>query len=461
MNVTQHTEQVDLLVIGWGKAGKTLAAHAAARGLNVAIVERSPDRVGGTCINVACVPTKILVHEANSRRVSDAPQEFFSRAVKRRDTLTSRMREKNFQMLAERDTVLTVIGHASFIGPREVLVTGGAESLRFTAESIVLNTGTEPAEANIPGATVGGRIHDSETLQQVAHFPQHLVVVGGGYVGLEFASMFANFGSKVTVLDRGERPLKHEDADVAEVAASAMRESGVTFMSRAQVVRMSEDDASAKVEFERESGLESVNADAVLIALGRSPVTKTLRLERAGIDTDERGFIRTDEFLRTTVPNVFAVGDVNGGPQFTYVSLDDSRIVADQLFGSGSRSTKDRVAIPYTMFVTPPLARVGMTEHEARAAGFDVRVAARALAEIVSAPRAAIEGDVRGIVKVVVDGATDEILGAALMHVHAQEVINLVALAIRHGITASDLKDSMYTHPSATEALNEVLGTLS
>ena len=179
------------------------------------------------------------------------------------------------------------------------------------------------------------------------------------------------------------------------------------------------------------------------------------------MDVDDRGFVVVDEHLRTTAEGVYALGDVNGGPQFTYVSLDDNRIVGDQLVGAGQRTAADRVAVPYTIFLTPPLARVGLTETQAREQGYDVLVAAKQMADIAAAPRAKIEGDPRGIVKCVVDAATDQVLGVALMHVHSQEVINLVALAMRHSLTATELRDTIYTHPSATEALNEVLGALA
>jgi len=231
---------VDLLVIGWGKGGKTLAADAARRGLHVAVVEQSADRVGGTCINVACVPTKILVNEAESRRDSDDAATAFAAAVERRDSLTSAMRAKNFEMLDPLDSVLLVSGHARLTGDREVLVTGGDESLRLTAETVVLNTGTRPAVPDIDGARVGGRIHDSETIQHVTPVPSSLVVVGGGYVGLEFASIFAQFGAEVTVLDRGERPLRHEDADVAETAVAILHDDGVRFVTRATVTKIDE-----------------------------------------------------------------------------------------------------------------------------------------------------------------------------------------------------------------------------
>lgn len=460
-STAEHTEHVDLLVIGWGKGGKTLAGTAARKGQRVALVEQSETMIGGTCINVACVPTKILVHEADQRREGDDPQEYFAAAVQRRDTLTSAMRAKNFQLLDQLDSVLLVSGHATFTGEREVLVTGGADPLRLRAETVLINTGSRPAVPPIQGARVAGRVHDSTTLQHVQPLPRSLIVVGGGYVGLEFASMFAHYGAAVTVLDRGERPLRREDPEVAEAVTSVLAGDGVQVTSGAQVTSIADGPEQAEVIYTADGRTVTLGAEAVLLALGRSPATDGLGLDRAGVTVDQRGFVLVDEQLRTSAGGVYALGDVNGGPQFTYVSLDDNRIVSDQLFGAGERSTADRVAVPYTIFLTPPLARVGLTETQAREQGYRVLVATKAMAEIAAAPRAKIEGDPRGIVKCVVDAGTDQMLGAALMHVHSQEVINLVALAMRHSITAAELRDAIYTHPSATEALNEVLGALA
>lgn len=456
----EHHEHADLLVIGWGKGGKTLAGTAARAGQRVVVVEQSEAMIGGSCINIACIPTKILIHDAESRRDSDDPQAAFTAAVERRDTLTGAMRKKNFSMLDDLDSVLLVTGRAEFVGEREVQVTGGSDTMRITADAVLINTGSTANLPPIHGAAIGGRIHDSESLQHVAPLPASLVVVGGGYVGLEFASMFAHFGAKVTVLDRGSRPLRGEDADVAEVVASALADDGVTIINGASVTGIDDGEQTARVSYQLDGADTSIDAEAVLLAVGRAPATTGLGLDRAGVEVDERGYVVVDDHLRTSADGVFALGDVNGGPMFTYVSLDDNRIVADQLFGDGRRSTADRKAVPYSMFVTPPLARVGLTEHAAREQGFAVKVGVKAMADIAAAPRAKIEGDPRGIVKLVVDGATDLVLGAALVHVHSQEVINMVALAMRHDITASELRDSIYTHPSATEALNEVLGVL-
>ena len=457
---SDHSVHVDLLVIGWGKGGKTLAGTMARAGKKVAVVEQSDAMIGGSCINIACIPTKILVHDAENKRDSDDTAEYFAKAVKRRDTLTGAMRKKNHSMLADLDSVLLVSGRAEFTGAREVRVTGGDDTMTITADTVIVNTGSVANIPPIDGAELGGRIHDSETLQHVTPFPKRLVIVGGGYIGLEFASMFTHFGSDVTVLDRGPRPLANEDADVAEVVTSALKDDGITIINDASVTGLSNGTDAATVTYTVGDKEKAIDAEAVLLAVGRKPATKDLGLDKAGIETDDRGFIVVDEHLRTSAEGVFAFGDVNGGPMFTYISLDDNRILADQLLGEGKRSTKDRGSVPYTMFLTPPVARVGLSEKDAREQGYEIKVGAKLQADIAAAPRAKIEGDPRGIVKFVVDAKTDLILGAALVHVHSQEVINTVALAMRHDVTATELRDTIYTHPSATEALNEVLGVL-
>ncbi|WP_411731435.1 FAD-dependent oxidoreductase [Paeniglutamicibacter sp.] len=453
-------DELDLIVIGWGKGGKTLAGNMARAGQRVAIIEASAEMYGGTCINIGCVPTKALIHDAEVRADTGFDHEYFDTAVQRRDKLTAMMRAKNFSMLDGLDAVMTITGRASFIGPRRIRIEAGAETLELGARRIIINTGAVPAIPDLDGARIGGRIHDSTTLQH-APLPRSLVVVGGGYVGTEFASMFAHFGSKVTVLDRGARALKKEDEDVAAEVLSALADVGVEVRVGASVQRIRQDADSAKVSYNQGGQMHEIEADAVLIALGRTPATGGLNLEAAGIELTATGAVKVDERLSTTAEGVYAMGDVNGGPQFTYVSLDDNRIVADAILGTGKRSTADRVAVPHTIFTTPPLARVGLSEETARAQGLRIKVAVKKVAEIAAMPRPKIVGDARGIIKVVVDADSDRVLGAALMHVDSQEVINLVALAMRQGVPSAALRDSIFTHPSSTEALNEVLGSFT
>lgn len=456
---------VDILVLGWGKAGKTLAGVLGRSGRQVALVERSPQMYGGTCINVACVPTKALIHHAEARREGDDPATWFAASVARRDGLIDKLNARNHAMLAEVDTVTLIDGQARFVAPHVVEVSAGQDLLRVGAGTVVVNTGSRPAPPEFPGAAESTRVHDSTTLQHVDPLPRRLMIVGAGYVGLEFAGMFAHFGSSVRVVDHGGTFMPREDRDVADAVRNALEEQGVEFLLGHAVEAVKDHEGGdrgpgATVTISGPGGSSTLEADAVLVATGRVPATADLDLARAGITIDARGFIEVDERLHTSAPGVFAVGDVNGGPQFTYISLDDHRIVLDQLTGSGTRTTTDRVAVPSTTFLTPPLARVGIDETQARQLGGEVLVATKNVADIAAMPRPKILGETHGLIKVLVDAETDRLLGATLFCVDAQEVVNLVALAMRAGVTAGELRDGIWTHPSTTEALNEVLGAL-
>lgn len=451
--------EFDVIIIGWGKGGKTLAAALADQGQAVAMIERSQDMYGGACINVACIPTKALIHSAETRTGDGYDSAIFDEAVGSRNSLTAAMRGKNFSMLDSRETVTVIDGEASFTGPKTLKVTAGEDVMEVSAETIIINTGSVPRLPHVAGAEIGGRIHTSITLQQ-APLPKHLIIVGGGFIGLEFASMFSQFGSEVTVLDRSRRPLLRIDRDVAFEVVKSLHDSGVRIVSGADVFRISQSADCAQIQYLWNEQEQTVRGDAVLMALGRRPDTEVLNLAAAGIDTAENGAVLVDKHLRTSVPGIYAVGDVNGGPQFTYISLDDYRIVLDQLTGDGTRSTADRRAVPSTTFTTPPFSSVGMTEKEARNSGRRIKVASKKVADITAMPRPKIVGDPRGIIKVVVDADTDLVLGAALVHVDSQEVINLISLAMRHDVTASELRDTIYIHPSSSEALNEVLATI-
>lgn len=445
---------VDLLVIGWGKAGKTLAGRYAAAGHSVALVERSPKMYGGTCINIACVPTKDLVVSAEQRRESDDPAEYFAQSVAGRDALIEKLNKANHAML-EKPNVTLIDGTARFVGPHEVSIDTADGEVSVTASKIIVGTGATPARLPIPGAD-GDRIYDSTTIQHVEPFPKRLVVIDGGFVGLEFANMFAHFGSEVTVLNGGDTFLPAVDRDVAEAVLDAFKAGGIRVESGVKVEEFSE---TADAVVARSSAGE-FEADAVLVAAGRAPATKELGLDAVGITTNERGFIEVDDQLQTSVEGVYAVGDVNGGPQFTYISLDDNRIVWDAIVGDGTRRRSDRVAVPNSTFITPPLSMVGMNEKQVRESGRKVLVASKPVEKIAAMPRPKIVGDTRGLFKIFVDDDTEEILGATVFSIDSQELINFVSLAMRLGAKVSDLRDGIWTHPSSTEGFNEVLGEL-
>ena len=427
-------KKYDAIIIGFGKGGKTLAADLANHGWNVAVVERSTGMYGGTCINIGCIPTKALVHYAQVtgyRRPSTFEQyaEEFKQAILAKEKLTSLLREKNFKNLDDRETVTVYTGEASFRSPYEIVVKTDTDSFLLEGEKIFINTGATTIIPTISGIEDNPYVYTSTSIMELEKLPRHLVIVGGGYIGLEFASMFAGFGSKVTILEAGEVFIPREDRDIADsICRNAI--SGDTLR---------------------------LEAEAVLLATGRKPNTESLNLQAAGIQTTNRGAIEVDSKLRTNIPNIWAIGDVHGGLQFTYLSLDDYRIIREELFGNGFRSLDDREAVAYSVFIDPPLAHVGLNETQARKMEKNIKVASLPAAAM---PRTRTIEQTDGLLKAVVDADTGKILGCTLFCAESSEVINTVSLAMRLGQDYTFLRDSIFTHPSMSEALNDLFGLI-
>ncbi len=450
----QSSMSADVAVIGFGKGGKTLAAALGRMGRRVVMIEQSDRMYGGTCINIGCVPTKSMVFRAEEAPSHPSP-EIYHDAVIATAALTDRLRAENFTMLDSLATVEVLTGTASFVDAHTLVVRGTATTT-VTADIIVVGTGSEPVWPEVPGLAGNPRAVTSTEMLGTEQLPGRVVVLGGGYVGLEFAAMYAAYGSSVTILERRPGLLQHEDTEISAAALDLVTSAGVAVLPSAVVTSVD----GSRVHYEREGLRASISADTILVALGRRPVTAGLNLQNAGITTRPDGSIDVDDHLRTSQSHIFAVGDVNGGPQFTYVSLDDYRIVLDQLTGAGTRRVSDRAAVPYVLFLTPPLARVGLTERAALDAGHRIKVACLPVEKMATVPRARIVNQTRGLMKVVVDASTDFILGAALLSYDAHEVINTVSLAMRYGISASQLRDEIFTHPSMTEAFNQLLDSL-
>ncbi|MFB8754540.1 dihydrolipoyl dehydrogenase family protein [Streptomyces nigra] len=446
-------EEVDLLVVGGGKGGKTLAMDIARAGGRVAMVERG--MIGGTCINVACIPTKSLVTSARLLDSLSRAEQVGVRTDKavadlallreHKEGVVGGMVDLNHRQFIDSGMDL-ILGTARFTGERTVRVElndGGTRVLR--GKDVVINTGTTPTMPDIPGLA-GTEPFTSETLLRLERLPEHLVVIGGGYVGLEFAQMFAAFGSRVTVLHRGDRVLPREDPDISEALTGFLGEAGVDLRTGVKPIGVSGGPGGVTVDL---GDRGEVTGTDLLVAVGREPVTGDLDLEAAGVRTDARGFVQVDDRLATTAPHTWAVGDVAGSPQFTHVSLDDYRIVKANIAG-GDRRTSQRL-VPWNLFTTPELARVGMTETEARAAGHDVRIARMPVAAI---PRARTLRDTRGLWKAVVDRDSERILGVALLGPDASEVLTVVQTAMLAGTPYTLLRDSIIAHPTMAEGLN-------
>lgn len=450
----------DVIIIGFGKGGKTLAAEFAKRGQRVAIIERSDKMYGGTCINIGCIPTKTLVHQAKmASALKDATfeerSEFYRNAVSVKESVTSALRNKNYHNLADNPNVTVYTGIGSFVSADVVAVRTATEEIRLTSKQIIINTGAETVIPPIEGVAGNPFVYTSTSIMELADLPRRLVIIGGGYIGLEFASMYASFGSQVTVLESYPELIAREDRDIAASVKETLEKKGIVFRMNAKVqsVNRVEDKAIVTFTDSQTNEVFVLEADAVLLATGRRPNTKDLNLEVAGVEVDVRGAIIVDEYLKTTNPNIRAVGDVKGGLQFTYISLDDYRIVREDLFGDKERRTGDRNPVSYSVFIDPPLSRIGLNEEEARWQNRDIIVKKL---PVMAIPRAKTLRETDGLLKAIIDKNTGKILGCVLFAPDSGEVINTVAVAMKTGQDYTFLRDFIFTHPSMSEALNDL-----
>ncbi|ANQ80716.1 FAD-containing oxidoreductase [Staphylococcus pseudintermedius] len=436
--------QYDLIVVGFGKAGKTLAKFAAQQGKRVAVIEKSAEMYGGTCINIGCIPSKVLVHDG-------IEAASFNDAMQRKRDVVNALNSKNYHNLADEETVDVINMTASFKSAHAIdLLNAQGEAVQtIEGKNIVINTGAKSVIPNIKGIDTSQRVYDSKAIMDLTQQPKRLVIVGGGYIALEFASIFANFGTTVTVLERSDQILKREDAVITQQVTEDLTQKGIQFIYNAETEAI-EDEADVTKVVTNQGTFE---ADAILVATGRKPNTEGLNLEAAGVQLGQRGEIIVNDKLQTSVDHIYAVGDVHSGLQFTYISLDDFRIVKSQLFGDGKRTLAQRGVVPYTMFIDPPMARVGMTATEAREKGYDIlenQVAVNTM------PRHKINNDTRGLFKAVVDAKSGQVLGATLYGQQSEELINIVKLAIDQQLPYAVLRDNIYTHPTMAESFNDL-----
>ena len=456
----REIEDVDLLVIGGGKAGKSLAMDRARAGWKVAMVER--DKIGGTCINVACIPTKALVGSARTVLAArqaevmgvevDEPLVSVDGLRQHKSSVVDGMVAAHKKMFADSGMDF-ILGTARFLAPRTVEIETHDRDLRLLrGTDVVINTGTTPALPDVPGVAESAAL-TSETILQLERLPHRLLILGGGYVGCEFASMYALFGSQVIMLQSGSQLLHREDPDIAAEVAEILTDQGVEVRlnARATAVRRNGD---GEVLVILEDGSE-VDGDDLLVATGRTPVTADLGLAAAGVEITDRNFIQVDDHLHTSADHVWAAGDVAGSPQFTHASWNDFRILKANL-NHGDAATRGRI-VPYTVFITPELARVGSTETQARAQGHNVAVSKIAVSAI---PRAKTLHDTTGTWKAVVDADTNLILGAALLGHNAGEVISTLQMAMLGGLRYQQVRDAVLTHPTMGEGLNLLFDAL-
>lgn len=431
----------DAIIIGFGKGGKTLAGELASRDWKVAMIEKDPKMYGGTCINIACIPTKVLVHEG----VQGVP---YQKAIERKDDVVEKLRDKNYHNLVDNDNVTVYDAKAKFLSDDKVEIDANGNKKVLTAEHIFVNTGADSIIPPIEGDMDSEKVYTSTSLINRKDLPETLAIVGGGYIGLEYASMYQNFGSDVTVITPDDNLLPDEDEEIAEEVQKVLENKGVQFVFGEKAEQIN--DLGDKVTLTL-SHDEQVTAEAVLLATGRKPNTEGLGLENTSIEQLEDGGIKVNDHLETAAKNIWALGDVKGGMQFTYVSLDDYRIIMNTLFGEKEYTLSTRKNVPYTMFVDPPLSRIGMTAKEAQDKGYTI---IESKLPVASHPRAHVINDKRGLFKAVIDKKTKKILGVSLFGPDSHELINLVKLAMDFEAPYTTLKDQMYNHPVMSEAFN-------
>jgi pyruvate/2-oxoglutarate dehydrogenase complex dihydrolipoamide dehydrogenase (E3) component len=457
-------QDYDAIVIGAGQGGVPLATALAKAGRNTALVER--EHVGGTCINEGCTPTKTMVASAKvayfDRRSADYGVSNGQVAV---DMIRVRQRKRDivdsFRSGGEkrlRDAgVDLIMGEARFTGPKdlEVQLNDGGETLHLSADSIFINTGARPANPPIEGLD-GVLALNSTSIMELDEVPEHLLVLGGSYVGLEFAQMFRRFGSEVTVVQRGKQLMSREDPDVAEAVVGIMREDGIEVLLETQTRRVEHDNAIIRLRVSTPEGERSLEGSHLLVAAGRPPNTDTLNLEAAGIEIDQRGQIKVNERLETTAPGVWALGDVKGGPAFTHISYDDFRILRTNLLEGGDATITGR-KVPYTVFIDPQLGRAGLSEQEARQRGLNIRVAKIPMSYVA---RAIEVDEARGFMKAIVDADTDQILGCAILGIEGGEIAAMLQIAMMGEVPYTTLRDTVFSHPTLSESLNTLFAAI-
>jgi pyruvate/2-oxoglutarate dehydrogenase complex dihydrolipoamide dehydrogenase (E3) component len=453
------------IIIGSGQGGNPLARALAGAGWRTALIER--EHVGGTCINEGCTPTKTMVASARvaylTRRSADygvqhgEVQIDMRRVLQRKRDIVASFRDGGQRRLEKTPNLELIFGEASFASPKSVVVRQKDGGLRtIMGEKIFINAGTRPGIPKLDGLKDVPFLN-STTMMEVDTLPEHLLIIGGGYIGVEFGQMFRRFGSRVTIVQRGAELLRAEDSDVVQGIAAILRGDGIEVLLNANTERVAKSSGTIRLSIRVGDTPQILEGSHLLVATGRVPNSDSLKLAAAGIATDKRGFIQVNDKLETNVAEVYALGDINGGPAFTHISYDDFRILRANLLENGNATTKRRL-VPYTVFMDPQLGRIGMTEAQARAEGRKIRVAKMPMNYVA---RALEVDESRGFMKAVVDADTEEILGAAILGLEGGELMAMLEIAMLGRLRYPVLREAIFAHPTLAEAFNNLFSSFA
>lgn len=449
----------DAIVIGAGQAAKPLSYALADLGWKVAFIERA--ELGGTCVNTGCTPTKTMVASAQVAHYARDAAHWGVRAsnvsidlpavVARKNSVVQNSRDAIQKGIDERPNIRLVHGHARFVAPHQVQV--GNET--FEAAKIFIDTGTRPKIPKIPGIDSVPFLTNA-SIMELLEVPKHLIILGGGYIGLEFGQMFRRFGSQVTIVHTGQRLMPAEDDDIVKELQKTLEGEGMSFQLSSRTTRVEKRGDEILLQMESPRGQQTFSGSHLLVATGRTPNTDDLGLDQAGIATDERGYIKTNGRMETGVPGVWALGDVKGGPAFTHISYNDFQIVYANLIQCQNQTIENRY-LPYALFTDPQLGRVGLTEQQARASGRKFKMG---VFPVSSVARAKERGETAGLMKIIVDAATDRILGAAILSSDGGEIVQILGAMILANAPYTVLKGAVYIHPTMAEGFFGLMDTV-
>jgi pyruvate/2-oxoglutarate dehydrogenase complex dihydrolipoamide dehydrogenase (E3) component len=454
------TEQYDAIVVGSGQGGTPLCRALAEAGMRTALVER--EHVGGTCVNEGCTPTKTMVASARvaylARRGADygvktGPVSLdLVRVRQRKRDIVNSFRNGSQTRIEKTPNLELIFGTASFTGVKALMVRGKDDRERaLSAEHIFINAGTRATVPKLEGLDQVPFL-DNKSIMELESVPEHLLVLGGGYIGLEFGQMFRRFGSQVTIVQSAKQLLAREDGDVADEVTKILREDGIDILLNTKTERVSSAAGRIRLEIREGTGTRTIEGTHLLVAIGRTPNSDTLNLAASGIETDAKGFIRTNNRLETNVAGIYALGDIKGGPAFTHISYDDFRIIRSNVIEKKNVTIDGRL-VPYTCFIDPQLGHVGIKEEEARRQGRKIRVAKMPMNHVA---RAVEMDESRGFMKAVVDVETDQILGATVLGIEGGEVMAVLEVAIMGKLPYTALQNGIFAHPTLAEGFNNL-----
>ncbi|MFA7574770.1 MAG: mercuric reductase [Arcobacteraceae bacterium] len=463
--MSNKPKSFDAIIVGSGQGGNPLALALADKGWEIALVERA--YVGGSCINYGCTPTKTMIASARIAHLIHRAQDYginsaagtvnFSKIQKRKNDIVKSFRDGNWKKLTSKSNITLIEGNARFTGKKLLEISlskGGKQTIK--SEYIIIDTGTSPAKPPIPGLDKVNAL-DSTSIMEIDKIPEHLLIIGGGYVGLEFGQMFHRFGSKVTIVQLEDQLLPLEDKDVAEEITKILQQEGLQILLKANTTNIEFSERDKIILSVKVNGkAETIEGSHLLVATGRVPNTSFLNPASTGITLDKKGFIPVNDYLETSILGIFAIGDVKGGPAFTHVSYDDHKILLKNFLERGKATISGRL-LPYVVYTDPQLGRIGLNEKQAKQGGYDYRIAKIPMSWVA---RAIETDETKGFMKAIVNHKTKQILGAAILGIEGGELMSAIQIAMLGNLPYTALHHGMFAHPTLTESFNTLFGSV-